>query len=197
MIVMPDYFVNGPYINGDTSSFLFYPRVIWVLLTGGLNKYPWDTSLKPHFDATVSYLLNECQVTKVGVWGFCWGAYVSFRACGESAYKAVIVGSVSCHPSVGSLAKRFGEDQEVIVRKVTCPQLVLSTSEEPVEWKPAGKMEEILKEICPPSFPFQPFVEYHQTHGFVTRGDLKNEKVASDMRGAIYRTAEFLKTTFA
>jgi len=196
VVILPDYFVHGLYLTGDNSSYFFFPRLIWCFLMGGFQRYPWETSLKVNFDATVNYVVTNYGVSKIGLWGFCWGAYVSFKACGDSSQKHLFVGCVSCHPSVSGLAGVFHENQEEIVEKVICPQLILSTPQEIAEWQPGGMVDKFLqrKSFAVNKVPSQ-VLRYEQTHGFVTRGDLKDAKVAVDMRGAILRTVDFFKAT--
>jgi dienelactone hydrolase len=192
VVILPDYFMNGTIVYGDNTSWFFFPRLIGAFFSGGFSQYPWETSMKVTFDTTVDYLIQTHKVSKVALWGFCWGGYVNFRASGESLHVNIIAGAVSSHPSVSGVGMIFSDNIEEIVKKVRCPQFVMSSNQEPADWKPGGKVEEWLKAktFSVPS----KVIHYNQTHGFVTRGDLKKENEARDMRDAILQTADYVKS---
>lgn len=86
---------------------------------------------------------------------------------------------MSCHPSVHAICGMVSDNQLTIVNGVTCPQLVISTKDEPTDWKPNGLVQTTLaaKEFGAAN---EFYLYENEAHGFVPRGDtsIEHTKVA-------------------
>ena len=100
-------------------------------------------------------------------------------------------GSVMFHPSFDSISDNFGEDKTTIIEKAgKVKTYVIATSMEPESWKPGGEADTImsLENLN------TKFIEAKHTHGFMTRGDMKNDLVmAEDIGKYVKEAIEFLK----
>lgn len=91
-----------------------------------------------------------------------------------------------------SISNMVNEDQLAIVNDVVCPQLVMSTKDEPTDWKPSGLIEKTLA-----AKPFSGSNEFHlfaqEAHGFVTRGDTSIEHTKYAIMDVIDKMVSFVK----
>jgi dienelactone hydrolase len=174
-IIAPNFFIEGNILGDDPlkeRGFSLMKKLIWPIccckICGYIKKYSWDNVAGDVFDKTTNYLLDNAVRSFFPI-GFCWGSYVGFRACGSAQHRDRIVGNISCHPSVSSIASMLSEKESDILDAVTCPQLIAATRDEPVSWKPNGAIQKYFA-----SKPFGNKCEYYnydESHGFVTRGD--------------------------
>lgn len=154
---------------------------------------PWK-EIEQEVGKVIGHLVVTEKVERIGLLGFCYGAFTVFKAGGErftQRHHQVKCG-VSMHPSVHSCAFFKGENKWDIVKSVCVPQMVLSTKWEPADWRPGGKVESILAqkgELPEQSCTFKIFP--NQRHGFFTRGDIQKENVKKDVDKAFDLTLEF------
>merc|ERR1712129_607225 len=145
-------------------------------------------------DVTVAFLRTRGATGRVAGVGFCWGAVPVWKACGTlDLAPEIFACGASMHPSVHNCAGQAGEDANQIVSNIRCPQLVLSSSSEPQEWKPGGEVEATVRGLggtIAAESKFQLFEE--RRHGWVTRGSFSEEGVERDFNAAINATVDFI-----
>lgn len=177
-IIAPDFFVLGNIFGDDPMrerGIWLLPKFVWTVCCCTANKifkkYSWDNISGSIFDKVTTYFLKN-GVESFTLLGFCWGAYVSSRACGSSENKDKITGNISVHPSVDSVSYLLSEREMEIVDAVACPQMVASTIEESHHWKPQGRIQKFFgSKMFGPACEFYLYRDQH--HGFFTRGDTK------------------------
>lgn len=175
VVIAPDFFIFGNVFGNDPlkeRGVWLLPKMIWMICCckaiNFFQKYSWDNVAGSVFDKTTSYLLSK-GVDKFIPLGFCYGAYVGFRACGSALHRENIIANMSCHPSVGGVAWLTSEKEQDIIDAVNCPQMVASTPQEPIDWHPNGKTQTFFDQK---SFGSQcEYYHYKEVHGFMTRGD--------------------------
>lgn len=171
-VVMPDH------MRGETMA------------TGGqgfLKKWAdYDSVTGPDITDKLLPYLKQNGVTKIGAIGFCWGAWVIHRA---SAAGVPLLCGACCHPSVRleNMADGPG-DEMALAEKVRCPMLMAAAGNDPENVKEGGAVSNILMQRFPSSvirsFP-------NQQHGWVSRGDVTDDAVASGVRDALQMCQEF------
>merc|ERR1712204_7864 len=77
--------------------------------------------------------------------GFCWGAWIVFKASASAILASSVTCGVSFHPSVHNQERAFGGDDIQLCASVKVPQLVHATNDEPKEWKSGGEAENALR----------------------------------------------------
>lgn len=83
------------------------------------------------------------------------------------------------------------EDQTEVVNLASCAQLVLSTKDEPAEWKPQGLVEKTLSsKPCATGNEFHLYAQ--EAHGFVTRGDTSIDHTKYAVGDAIEKMVAFV-----
>jgi dienelactone hydrolase len=145
----------------------------WITTAGS-----WD-SVSKYLNATVD-MLKAKGVTKFGVFGFCWGAYIAMTAGKEATYSFV----GGAHPSLLGKAKEISEPVQV-------PVILISCKEDPME-----EVKEVTdkKPFASKCF-YQRFDD--QVHGFLgARGNYKDATVASRAGEAVELIANFAKSRF-
>jgi dienelactone hydrolase len=130
--------------------------------------------------------LKQNGVTKIGAIGFCWGAWVVHRA---SAAGVPLLCGACCHPSVRLENMADGPwDEMALAEKVRCPMLMAAAGNDPENVKEGGAVSDILMRRFPTSvirsFPAQ-------QHGWVSRGDVTDDAVASGVRDALQLCQDF------
>jgi dienelactone hydrolase len=202
VVLVVNFYIDGlPMDDFNENSCCFLPRFICKFLCNSqvktrLLSYNWSR-MSNIIHSSESFLADMKGVNKVAFGGFCWGAYLVFKACGQvlpNDSKIIRCGGISCHPSVSTIGDLFHESTDEIVNAIYCPQLVLSSKNEPNDWQPEGK---VSKELNKKGFTIpNEFYTYNQTHGFVARGDLSNSNVARDARDAVSKMIVFLNKIF-
>ena len=194
-VVLPDFFatVGGSPIPKDAGCCWWLQCILSVLCTcfatakSFFRKFSWDKSSKAVFEGTIEYLMTKGNVSDIGVIGFCWGSYVVVKASSDSKFSSLMRAGVSCHSSAENVLKFCGDDQDHVLAAISCPQLILSSSNEPKSWQPDGHVIATVKA----KFPVSEAHTYKQSHGWVVRGDLQNKAVANDMRDALQKATDF------
>lgn len=131
---------------------------------------------------------RQIGAERVGVMGFCWSTWATFKASVE--FGNLITCGVNCHPSVRLEEWLFKGDQFDLASKVNCPMALFAAGNDPDYVKPGGRFEEILKKK-----PFGAeciFVDFpDMQHGWVSRGDDSDPVVKRDVEKAIRLAIEF------
>ena len=145
----------------------------------------WD---RVSFDFEEIVLDRLGSDTSVGVLGFCWGGWFTFRA---SSHPSVSCG-VTCHPSL-DVCRFTGEDMETVCDLIKCPQLVLAAGDDRPNVKAGGVLDVSLSK----NSDLRKKCEFHEykamRHGWVNRGDLKDSATLNDVNDALRRTKRFFR----
>lgn len=183
LVILPDFFHGAPKErSGGFLQNLQQALSLWTPLNT-----PWSRVERDLSQAVLPYLEQQgCPLERCALLGFCWGAWLVCHAC--SAWPDFCCAAMA-HPSVHTMAMRWGEDQEELLRKVKVPQLVLSSKDEPGDWKPGGKAEEVFNKNSA-GHVFKEFGS--MSHGFVTRGDLKDGNTQVEVARAMEYITGFL-----
>lgn len=145
--------------------------------------------IAPVLDLVYAHLQAQ-GVTKIGMIGMCYGSWVVFS---ESARNAPIVAGVNCHPSI-RLEGMFGGSAETIAQRANHPMLLFPCANDPDDLKKGGAVEKIFAEK---KIPLEIFEFSAQQHGFVSQGNMTDEKVGPDVAVAIDRATAYLKAKLA
>jgi len=98
-VIAPDFF-RGDYLCRDDplverGSALQW-KVIWSIMScrvcGYIQKYSWDNCAEEIFNKVTAHLISAYNVERFIPLGFCWGAYVGWKACVATQHKDKIVG---------------------------------------------------------------------------------------------------------
>jgi dienelactone hydrolase len=196
-VVAPDFFPDGNLLGDDPlveRGSAVMNKVFWTILSckicGFITRHGWDESSGDIFNKTTTYYLSQ-GVNSFSIIGFCWGAYVGFKACAEARHKDRILCNLSCHPSVHTIAPRFKEKEMEVVEAVNCPQLIASTKQEPAAWKPGGDVEKALSKK--PFAALNEFYAYEEDHGLMTRGDSSKESTRLAIEDCLNKIVLFIK----
>lgn len=198
IVIAPDFFPDGAIFGDDPlpqrGSGLLCKILSAVFCRGFLGyiaRHSWYHGCKDIFDKSTTYLTSERGVEEFALMGFCWGAYIAFKACADATDKDKIFCNISCHPSVSNLASTYKEKEIDVVNGVNCPQFVASSKDEAKGWKPRGTVEKALA-----TKPFSNLNEFYvyekEFHGFVVRGDTKIEATRIAIENCLNRIVNFL-----
>ena len=176
LVVLPNFFRNDSYKINDINLFTLY-KIIKRAKANTWEKRSDD------FNKIVYPYLEKKGVKRIGMVGFCWGAYMVFSA---SADERINTG-VSFHPSID----RYKETPLQLAQGVKCPQLVLPGGNDPKAVKEGGVVEKALKEKFGDKAIVKTFKE--MKHGWVNRGDVKKANVARDVKEAMDLAIDYLQ----
>jgi len=194
VVAMPDLF-HGLYDEGEADLWppawkvpFYLPQVFGKLAP----LKPWSPRGVGDDVRIARAELAKLGVERVGMVGFCYGAYIVMRASAEGELSGMMAG-VSVHPSVANLAPLGPVSAEDIVRGCRCPQLVLSTVSEPAAWRSGGAVGGWLAALPPPLGKQSRLEDIppQVRHGFATRGNMADPDVAREVRNVFAKTLEF------
>lgn len=155
-------------------------------LVGWLNKYPFDPMIKQDIaDMMACCKTSGCpDNTKFGAVGHCWGVWALCKAASEGVPFACGVGP---HPSTGmeDMLKGKGAQLEMM-KKVNMPVLLMPAGGDPKTLKPGGEIATLMESKGGETHAF-PDME----HGWMSRGDLTDPKVARDCQAAMDHGLQF------
>jgi dienelactone hydrolase len=176
-VVMPDYH-RGTYFSEFPKDFNDF--IAWV------KKWPFST-LQKDLENTIFPIFAKAGVKNIGCVGFCFGTWVNYHIAQLGKVKALI----NFHPSHFHAAKFQGEDAAELVAACKVPVLQFAAGNDPEETKPGGRDEKAIKAngkaVC--------FKEYAaEAHGWVSRGDRKNEKTYQAQLECWQAGLDFAKT---
>jgi len=180
-VVCPDFFYGRPY-SGE---------ILWEPILAFIKTFPYSGPRKDMIDCVLPFI--DCKgIDKIGLLGFCFGAWVNFHLCGDEKISKRFICAANIHPSINVEQSVFGNDQLELADKVQCPQLLI----------PAGNDDDNIKEdgIITKKLQSKPFggrcvvkTFPDMAHGWVSRGDVTQEKVARDIKLALEMTFDFFQ----
>jgi dienelactone hydrolase len=120
---------------------------------------------------------------RIGLVGFCWGGWFVLKTL--AAFPHLVACSVAFHGSP-QLCWLHCERINPMARAVRCPTMWLAGWNDPGLTKKGGALESVLLEH---SGTDHSFVSFSMRHGWVNRGNMSDEKVAQEVRRALYGLA--------
>ena len=158
---------------------------------GKPDKVAWIRSISQPVDGVVADVrraadwLRERGVRSVGAVGFCWGAWAFAHA---SAAGVPLACGVGAHPSFKNESNcGFGTDEE-LAKRVQMPVLLLSAGDDPSNVQEDGAVTHALAQTGGRTRGFS-----QMKHGWVTRGDLDEPRIAADVELALTEMLAFLR----
>lgn len=172
-VVMPDCH------RGTTPAKDFSNFGPWV------DSYPWDPIIKQDFQALMKHL-ESAGVKRVGAIGFCWGVWALSKASSEGV---PLVCGVGPHPSTKLEAMIQKGNEVEMMKKIKMPILLCPAGDDGPEVKTGGAVCDLVKAKGGDSISFP-----DMKHGWMTRGDLKDETVKRDVEACMAKALAFFKS---
>ena len=160
--------------------------------------FPWfipflrrnnDIATTKRFQDHVAPFITEKGAKSFAWIGFCLGCCMGAGIASDARFKC----GVACHPAFQGFGLAGGNSLDKVMSSMKSPLLVLQTVNDDKKCINLSKqaMEKKANQEC--------LVENYadQVHGFVNRGDMKDEKIARDVEKAISRTVEYIKSKIA
>ena len=132
------------------------------------------------FEKTLAYIKQQGINNFVSI-GFCWGTWFAFKmASKHDCFKAI----AGPHPSLGAEGLITGGNPLNLAETVKCPAYFMPAGNDPDDVKEKGAIvEALIKRFGPELVGTTHFPD--MVHGWVVRGDIKDEKVERDFHQAI------------
>ena len=124
------------------------------------------------------------QLPKTSAIGFCWGAWAWARG---GAAGLPFTCCISPHPSIKLEEFAFKLSQEELCRQLKFPTLLMPAANDPGNVKTGGALIEILLASGGEVVAFE-----EMTHGWMSRGDIWDEKVKRDVEKCMQLIVDFL-----
>ena len=174
-VVMPDFFRGGGHEPGSYD------------FIGTVNKYPIE-GIQKDLDNTMDWCRSQ-GAEKFSYIGFCYGTWVAFKTITDKFFCGV-----NYHPS-NQLEAFLGGDDEGLVKNVKANMLFVPAKEDKDYTREGGSY---LKDLHERGFSDSYSVDYpDMNHGFVVRGDMKDENVAKRVIEALEEGRKFLAAQYA
>lgn len=180
---------------------LGFNRFTWNLVTTFLwsgksfvRRFPWDTKQRFLFKDQLIPFLQSKGIEKFALLGFCYGTWLALRACNDEDIVDHVTCAIHFHPSVEVMETFFGRKEDVALCKTAQkPQLFHATKNESANWKPNGTAHRALEEN--PNVPEVQFTlaPNSQSHGFMTRVDVRVEENFKAVKEGVDLGVAFLK----
>jgi dienelactone hydrolase len=136
---------------------------------------------------SITPLFTERGISKIGAIGFCWGSCPVLWTSASGLTKA----GVSMHPSHPKLSGLLGGDEKTLLESVKSPQMMLAAGNDSESTKAKGIADVTFsKKDFGSKCVFKEFPD--MVHGWVVKGDIKDEKIARDYAAAMKLGIEFL-----
>lgn len=181
-----DSFANQSYHVICLDSFRGETKENNPALVPWLQKYPFETVVKPDIETCLEFLLSK-NVTRsnVGALGFCWGAWAIAKAAPYNYFKC----GVAPHPSMKIERAVFKCSVEDMMDKVKIPLLLLPAGNDEDNLKPGSNIVNKLevyggKSVCFPTM----------IHGWTTRLDMDDFTVKECADRALTMSLEFFNS---
>jgi len=168
LVIIPDYY-RGTWISPGSPGTKEFIR----------DQTNWEGKLRGDWEKKTLPYLKSLGIKKMGTIGTCWGSYMAIRL---SLYDDVVAG-VSIHPAHSTIMSLLEEDEEVILdqlAKTETPQLIMPSKTDSFNVKSGGLNEQVLGKNLATIVEFP-----DMSHGWTSRGDMKDPVVARDVRKAI------------
>jgi len=130
--------------------------------------------------------LKQQGVEKIGIMGFCWGAWIAARASTSPDFCC----AAGVHPSTTSICSLLSEDHNYLCDQVQCPTMILTAKNDDACLKEDGPIATAMAaKPFGADCVFKTFPD--MKHGWVNRAGLDNEKVARDYQVAMDMLKDF------
>lgn len=150
-------------------------------------------NLRATMDKVMKSLKDSHGINRIGIVGFCWGAWASFKFATVAPEYSLKCG-VNCHPSLQIGSMFFSEEVDTIASAVKVPQMLMPAGGDPEYVKNGGSVPKILEANgleCP-------VTEYpDMQHGWTIRGDTADKAIARDVESAVVNAKGFFKKYLA
>mmetsp|Transcript_6018 Transcript_6018/g.17212 ORF Transcript_6018/g.17212 Transcript_6018/m.17212 type:complete len:286 (+) Transcript_6018:46-903(+) len=148
-----------------------------------IGQSPYSTVVGPDIKRLMDWLTAK-GATSVGAMGFCWGVWALAKA---SASGVPLKCGVGAHPSTQLERLAFGGDELEMMRRVQMPILLMPAGNDPPGIQPGGDVAEaaVAKGGSVRDFP-------RMQHGWVSRGELSDPAVKTDVEAAMALAAAHL-----
>ena len=210
MVIIPDYY-RGTCCN-ITTPFDKRSKEDFEMLQAFIKKHSvWEGSLRDDWEKSIyPYAIQHgaesistigkkimfykfCSKTRkpfpmdyfwlFSILGFCWGSYVVVKMSESPIIKA----GVSMHPSHSKICEQIGENEELQLKNIKCPQLFLPAGNDHPNTKFGGAGKKVLGDALK-------IIEFSDmTHGWSVRGDMADPVVERDVVKAFNFTLAFFK----
>jgi len=179
MVIIPDFF-RGEWrdVEAEDLAEWIQKQSDWR----GQRQAEWVEKILPY--------AREQGGQTFGVAGTCWGGYMVARLSSYGEFKA----GVSFHPATTFIAENIlKEELYEVLDEVGCPQLVLTAGNDHANEKPGGLANKVWGVMSiGPQCQFREYPD--MTHGWTTRGDIRDPKVDNCCRAAFNCLKGFFET---
>jgi len=179
MVILPDFF------RGESREVSSPDLGDW--LKGQSN---WNGQRRAEWVEKILPYARQHGAETFGAVGTCWGGYMVLRLSSYGEFKA----GAAFHPATSFVADQLMQEQLYeILDEVQCPQLVLTAGEDSENEKPGGIADRVwgvmsIGAACElREFP-------DMSHGWTTRGDIRDPAVDNCARAAFNSLKGFLDT---
>jgi len=131
----------------------------------------------------IPYLEKE-GATSFGCIGFCWGAWAVWHVAASDKIRC----GVSIHPSL-QVTRVHGEDLKQLTEQIKSPQLIIPCGNDSANVKKDGEVVQWLQKKN--LVQVEEFL--NMKHGFVTRGDLRDDGTCREVQRALDLSMSFFR----
>lgn len=171
--------------DGFPSSFSFQTR--GADFAKYIKEFPY-TVISSKISSALQILMNGgCSC--VGVIGFCWGGWLLCHLFGDSNVSSQVLAGVICpHPTITLEEGVYGGSNVTLCSKIQRPICLMPAGNDPDLYREGGDIFKAMQDSQPLSTTIS-FPE--MVHGWVPRGDIKNELVNRDVNLALTEANNF------
>lgn len=184
--------LDSPPLQGGTDGDGLPPDFVvserFAEVPPWLKKMPWDSLIKMRVEEALNHLMAN-GATSICAVGFCWGGLPATHTAVDFRESHCIKAIVIAHPSNHLDQVVYGVDPASVAAEAKVPALLLVAGNDKKELYGAdGTVYKAFKEGNADSNT----VEFPEmVHGWTTRGDTSDEKVARDASEAYRLMSEF------
>jgi len=183
MVVIPK--LLNPVFEGGTDGDGMSPTSAFNM--DWIKQFPWPTQ-KPKVDAAIA-LCKSKGITKIGVFGFCYGGHPACWASSENP--ELITCGVVFHPSMQLEEFAFGGSLVGLMKSIKCPFLFAPAKGDLPMFAEKGPFGDAVKSSAKGGeCVWKEFRDME--HGWTCRGDLGDVAIARDVEEAMKQAAEFV-----
>jgi len=183
LAIVVDFFAPGEACSPDILAAGMEALEKWV------RNRPWE-GLRDKYLVHATAFAKSKGAEKLGLIGFCYGSWVSFRVGADPLLRESFCCAVDCHPSVNLEDWLFGGTSVGLAEKSAFPHLMLSAENEKDFLKEGGAVIQALEKLpCGKYSKVKDFPE--MKHGWVNRGDLSDPTVARDIKLALQMAQDY------
>lgn len=183
MVVIPK--ILNPAFEGGTDGDAMSPSSTFNM--DWIKQFPWSVQ-KPKIDTALKFCTDN-GVTKVCVFGFCYGGHPACYASSENP--ELIKCGVVFHPSMQLETFAFGGSMEKLMETIQCPFMFAPAGNDIPMFAEEGDFATAVKKSAKGSeCVWKPYPEMQ--HGWTVRGDLANDAVKRDVEAVMKDAADFV-----